>query len=140
MVKGKYPAELLDHKRDGFEASIKRIAVERYGYPDEKHMVEQAVLRLPKGDYAASWVRGAWDGFNIAHENGGHGLDKHKSIPVERGLYWYFEKGKAEPRPVMVDPTRWVNKFKSFNGSEQAWLADGEYLLGPQPVPADQPE
>lgn len=140
MAKPQYPAELLDHKRDGFESAIKRTAVERYGYSNNAHMLELVVERVPRGDYAADWVRGAWEGFKIAHEDAGHGLDKHTSIPVVRGLYWYFEKGSAEPRPVMIDPARWVNKFKSYNGAEQSWLAAGEYLLGPQPVPADQPE
>lgn len=30
------------------------------------------------------------------------------------------------------------HKFKSFNGGQQSWLRDGEYLLGTQLVPPAQ--
>lgn len=62
-------------------------------------------------------------------------MQKHTSIPTVDGLYWYFEQGKPEPRPVLIDQNRYGSKFKSFNGAEQSWLREGEYLLGPQPSP-----
>jgi len=54
------------------------------------------------------------------------------------GLYWYYENGVDAPRPVMITKAKWGNRFKSFNGSEQSWLRDGEYLVGPQPTPDAQ--
>jgi hypothetical protein len=65
-------------------------------------------------------------------------VNKHTSIPTTDGLYWYFELGQDEPRPVMINKDRWGESFKSFNGAQQSWLRNGEYLLGPQPTPAAQ--
>lgn len=65
-------------------------------------------------------------------------MHKHSSLPVADGLYWYFARGEEQPRPVMIDKARWGGSFKSFNGAQQSWLRDGEYLLGPQPVPTAQ--
>lgn len=62
-------------------------------------------------------------------------MDKHTSVPDVDGLYWYFDSKETEPRPVMINQSRWGEKFKSFNGAEQSWLRDGEYLLGPLPAP-----
>ena len=45
-----YPVEALEHKRAEFEEGIKRIAVERNR----------------NGRYTVEWVRGAWEGFNMA--------------------------------------------------------------------------
>jgi len=136
--KENYPAELLDHKRPEFELKIKRVAVESFGYQEGDSLLKLVTERNLRGTYMAEWVRGAWEGFKLAHTEAGHGLGKHTSIPTERGLYYYFENGTTEPRPVMIDPARWEKRFKSFNGAEQTWLREGEYLLGPQPVPAAQ--
>lgn len=65
-------------------------------------------------------------------------MEKHIKVPALAGLYWYFENGAQMPHPVLVDPLKHSGKFKSFNGSLQGWLADGEYLLGPQLPPAAQ--
>ncbi|WP_256679121.1 hypothetical protein [Pseudomonas sp. MWU12-2323] len=62
-------------------------------------------------------------------------MDKHTSVPNVDGLYWYFDSKESEPRPVMINQSRWGDKFKSFNGAEQSWLRDGEYLLGPLSAP-----
>lgn len=62
-------------------------------------------------------------------------MEKFTSIPDIDGLFWYFEKGEPEPRPVMINQSRWGKKFKSFNGAEQSWLREGEYLIGPQKAP-----
>lgn len=62
-------------------------------------------------------------------------MQKHTAIPEGEGLYWYYEKGTEQPRPVFVDHARWKDCFKSFNGSQQSWLREGEYLIGPQPAP-----
>jgi hypothetical protein len=67
-----------------------------------------------------------------------NGMDKFTSVPEIDGLFWYFENGVTEPRPVLINQTKWGKKFKSFNGAEQSWLRDGEYLVGPQPAPAAQ--
>lgn len=69
---------------------------------------------------------------------GGKSIDKFTDLPEVDGLFWYFEKGVEDPRPVMIDQARWGKCFKSFNGAQQSWLRDGEYLLGPQPAPAAQ--
>ncbi|EKP0311583.1 hypothetical protein ACTG16_22735 [Aeromonas sp. 23P] len=64
-------------------------------------------------------------------------MRKFTSIPTVKGLYWYFENGADEPRPVSVDVARYGEGcFGSFNGAHQRWLRDGEYLLGPQPLPS----
>lgn len=62
-------------------------------------------------------------------------MDKFTNVPEIDGLFWYFENGATEPRPVLINRAKWGNKFKLFNGAEQSWLDDGEYLLGPQPAP-----
>lgn len=59
-------------------------------------------------------------------------MKKHSEIPSTKGLYWYFENGKDQPEPVLVDHDRYVNCFKGFNGRQQSWLREGEYLEGPQ--------
>lgn len=43
------------------------------------------------------------------------------------------------PEPVLVNRARYGDRFKAFNGCEQAWLRDGERLLGPiAPPPAEK--
>lgn len=66
-------------------------------------------------------------------------MEKHTTIPARNGLYWYFERS-SPPVPVLVDRERHGAMFKAFNGSVQGWLRDGEYLLGPVPVPDREPE
>ncbi len=61
-----YPAELLDAKRPEFELGVKRIAVERFGYSAGDAMLKTILERNLKGRYAVDWVRGAWEGFNLA--------------------------------------------------------------------------
>lgn len=63
-------------------------------------------------------------------------MEKHTSIPEIDGLYWYFEEGQVDPRPVLVDQAKYGKCIKSFNGSQQSWLRKGEYLVGPQPAPS----
>lgn len=46
------------------------------------------------------------------------------------GLYWYMAPGQ-EPEPVLINRARYSERFKAFNGREQAWLRDGETLNGP---------
>ncbi|MCU9527536.1 hypothetical protein [Pseudomonas mosselii] len=65
-------------------------------------------------------------------------MDKFTSVPEIDGLFWYFESGVTEPRPVLINQAKWGKQIKSFNGAEQSWLRDGEYLVGPQPAPAAQ--
>lgn len=65
-------------------------------------------------------------------------MNKYTAVPEVDGLFWYFEQDAPEPRPVNIDQARWGKCFKSFNGAQQSWLRDGEYLLGPQPAPAAQ--
>ncbi|MFL1449252.1 hypothetical protein ACI77O_12725 [Pseudomonas tritici] len=65
-------------------------------------------------------------------------MKKHTTIPDAAGLYWYFAKDEERARPVFVDHSRWKDCFKSFNGSQQSWLRDGEYLIGPQPAPTEE--
>ncbi len=62
-------------------------------------------------------------------------MQKHTTIPTLDGLYWYYEDGADAPRPVLINQAKYQGRFKSFNGSEQRWLRDGEYLLGPVPMP-----
>ena len=62
-------------------------------------------------------------------------MEKFTSIPAIDGLFWYYAKGEPEPRPVLINQARYGKCIKSFNGSQQAWLRDGEYLLGPQTSP-----
>lgn len=54
------------------------------------------------------------------------------------GLYWYMVPGQ-EPEPVLVNRARYGDRFKAFNGREQAWLRDGERLVGPIAPPAAIP-
>lgn len=54
------------------------------------------------------------------------------------GLYWYMVPGQ-EPEPVLVNRSRYGDRFKAFNGREQAWLREGERLLGPVLPPAAAP-
>lgn len=62
-------------------------------------------------------------------------MQKHTTIPTHDGLYWYYETGADAPRPVLINEAKHAGRFKSFNGAEQPWLRDGEYLLGPVPMP-----
>lgn len=133
-----FPPEPLDHLRPQFEASVQVIAVERYNYSAGDALLKTLIERNRNGRYAVEWVRGAWEGFMIANADAGQPLQKHTAVPAEQGLYWYFENGAEEPRPVMVNQAKWPGKFKSFNGAEQSWLRDGEYLVGPQKPPAPQ--
>ncbi|PWD01967.1 MULTISPECIES: hypothetical protein [Pseudomonas] len=61
-----YPAEPLDDKRPEFEAGVKRVAVERFGYSASDAMLKTILERNRNGRYAVEWVRGAWEGFNLA--------------------------------------------------------------------------
>jgi len=61
-----YPVEALEHKRAEFEEGIKRIAVERFGYSGGDALRKTLVERNRNGRYAVEWVRGAWEGFNMA--------------------------------------------------------------------------
>jgi len=63
-------------------------------------------------------------------------MKKFNAVPELDGLFWYFEKGATEPRPVLINQAKWGLKIKSFNGAEQSWLRDGEYLIGPQIPPS----
>jgi hypothetical protein len=126
--------EPLDHMRPEFEASVKKIAIEQFNYSDDTYLLKTLYARDQGGLYNVLWVRGAWAGFALGNAGAAVHLPKHTSIPSEEGLYWYFENG-SEPRPVMINPARWLGKFKSFNGAEQSWLRDGEYLIGPQSAP-----
>jgi len=65
-------------------------------------------------------------------------MQKHTALPVADGLYWYFENGESVPHPVMINKERWGQSMKSFNGAQQPWLREGEYLIGPQPAPQPQ--
>ncbi|MFK5948105.1 MAG: hypothetical protein QM500_04975 [Methylococcales bacterium] len=63
-------------------------------------------------------------------------MKKHTEMQgLEKGLYWYFENGKNEPEPVLVDPDKNSGAFRGFNGRNQSWLREGEYLQGPQNSP-----
>lgn len=64
-------------------------------------------------------------------------MAKHTEIPSEDGLYWYFETGAKQPRPVLIDSSRYGRRFKSFSGAEQSWIRPGEYFIG-QVFPPDQ--
>ncbi|MCV4061263.1 hypothetical protein ACRCPT_06970 [Pseudomonas aeruginosa] len=45
---------------------------------------------------------------NLASKlNRNKAMQKHTALPVADGLYWYFENGKSEPRPVMINKERW---------------------------------
>lgn len=134
-----FPPEPLDHLRPDFDASIKTIAVERFGYSKGDALLKSLNERNRNGRYAVEWVRGAWEGFGLVNAVAGIPLPKHTSIPVEAGLYWYYENGGA-PRPVLINQDKLVGKFKSFNGAEQSWLGEGDYLLGPQPAPTSKTE
>lgn len=61
-----YPVEELEQKRAEFEQGIKKIAVERFGYSGSDAMLEMLTERNRNGRYAVEWVRGAWEGFNMA--------------------------------------------------------------------------
>ena len=61
-----YPAEPLDAKRAEFELGVKRIAVERFGYSAGDAMLKTILERNRNGRYVVEWVRGAWEGFNLA--------------------------------------------------------------------------
>nr|CEK42284.1 hypothetical protein PQBR57_0331 [Pseudomonas fluorescens SBW25] len=124
----------LDHLRLDFERSVKKIAIEQFNYSEDTYLLNTLYDRDGSGLYNVLWVRGAWAGFALANAGAAAQLPTHYSIPSEEGLYWYFEKG-ARPRPVMINPSKWVGKFKSFNGAEQSWLREGEYLIGPQTAP-----
>lgn len=124
----------LDHLRPEFEVSVRKIAIEQFNYLDDTYLLNTLYDRNQGGLYNVLWVRGAWAGFALANAGAAIQLPKHTCIPSEEGLYWYFEKG-CIPRPVMINPAKWVGKFKMFNGAEQSWLRDGEYLMGPQPLP-----
>lgn len=130
-----FPPEPLDHLRSQFEASVKLIAVERFNYSNSDAMLNTLIERNRNGRYAVEWVRGAWEGFMLANASLATPLPKHTTVPTETGLYWYYESGAEAPRPVMVNNDKWAGKFKSFNGAEQSWLRDGEYLVGPQQPP-----
>ena len=65
-------------------------------------------------------------------------MEKFTRVPEISGLFWYFEQGKEIPRPVLIDLEKYGVKFKSFNGAEQSWLREGEYLIGPQPAPTPE--
>ncbi|EMY6611266.1 MULTISPECIES: hypothetical protein [Vibrio] len=60
---------------------------------------------------------------------------KHETIPMDTGLFWYFENDKESPEPVYLDENKHPRVMKGFNGRRQDWMRDGEYLLGPQTPP-----
>lgn len=60
---------------------------------------------------------------------------KHDTIPLDSGLFWYFEKGKNAPEPVLLDAEKHPKVMKGFNGRRQDWMRSGEYLIGPQTPP-----
>ncbi len=62
-------------------------------------------------------------------------MEKFTSVPSIDGVFWYFATSAQEPRLVQINRAKWGIKFKSFNGAEQSWLREGEYLLGPQLAP-----
>jgi len=66
-------------------------------------------------------------------------LRRFESIPSDKGLYWYFAKGQVDPEPMLADPERYPGRLKAFNGREQGWLREGEYLLGPQVWSSNDP-
>ncbi len=39
---------------------------------------------------------------------------------------------------LQINKVRWGQSMKSFNGAQQSWLREGEYLIGPQPAPQPQ--
>lgn len=129
-----FPPEPLDHLRPDFEISVKKIAIEQFNYSEDTNLLKTLCDRDGSGLYNVLWVRGAWAGFALANAGAAVQLPIHTSIPSEEGLYWYFGNG-ADPRPVMINPSRWVGRFKSFNGAEQSWMREGEYLMGPQGAP-----
>lgn len=73
-----YPSEPLDHKRAEFELGVKRIAVERFGYSASDAMLKTILERNRNGRYAVEWVRGAWEGFNIAQPLGSELEAQHR--------------------------------------------------------------
>ncbi|MDN4500127.1 hypothetical protein QYE73_22830 [Pseudomonas mosselii] len=61
-----YPVEPLEAKRAEFEQGVKRIAVERFGHSAGDNTFYMLLERNRNGRYAVEWVRGAWEGFNLA--------------------------------------------------------------------------
>jgi len=64
-------------------------------------------------------------------------MNRFDKIPTDvSGLFWYHGNGKNEPEPVKLDKDNHPGAMKGFNGRIQAWMREGEYLIGPQLPPA----
>lgn len=63
-----YQDEALDAMRPEFEAGVKRIAVEKFDYSKGDAMLKTILERNRNGRYVVDWVRGAWEGFNLAQD------------------------------------------------------------------------
>lgn len=68
MMEQVYPRETLEHKRAGFEQGIKKIAVERFGHSANDNTFYMLIERNRNGRYAVEWVRGAWEGLQLAEQ------------------------------------------------------------------------
>lgn len=64
-----YPSEPLDHKRADFEAKVRQVAVERFGYTAGDALLKSLNERNRNGRYTVEWVRGAWEGVNMNLES-----------------------------------------------------------------------
>ncbi len=62
-------------------------------------------------------------------------MKKFSTIPAQSGLFWYYQLNNELPEPVLLNESQYPGAFKGFNGRRQSWLRDGEFLVGPQPVP-----
>ena len=64
-------------------------------------------------------------------------MNRFDKIPVDvSGLFWDYANGQDEPEPVLLDEKKHPGAMKGFNGRLQAWMRDGEYLIGPQSPPS----
>lgn len=64
-------------------------------------------------------------------------MDKHTHVPQKvNGLFWWHRPNQ-ETQPVFVRESQ-PNTFTDVLGDVQM-LADGEYLVGPQPAPSELP-
>lgn len=61
-----FPPEPLDYKRAEFESGVQRIAVEKFGYSQATATAHFLLERNNNGRYSVEWVRGAWEGYNLA--------------------------------------------------------------------------
>lgn len=63
-----YPVEPFEEKRAEFEALAKTSAVEVFGYSAKDALLKTIFERNRNGRYAIEWVRGAWIGYVMAHQ------------------------------------------------------------------------